>query len=56
MCRNDFFDPILSHSHDLISIPIGVYKNIPIPSRSYILISIPIPTIGIRSFEVVMIT
>ena len=56
MCGNDFFDPIPSHSHDRIPIPIAVYKNILTPSHNNILIPIPIPALGIRSFELVMIT
>ena len=43
-----------SHFHDRIPIPIVAYKSIPIPSRNNIFI--PIPALGIRSFELVMIT
>ena len=54
MCGNDFFDPIPSHFHDRIPIPIVVYTNIPISPRNNI--SIPILALGIRSVVLVMIT
>ena len=55
MYGNDFFDPIPSHSHDRIPIPIVVYKKIPISSCNNILTPIPIPVLAIRCFKLVKI-